>query len=358
MGKYANQHEHSHADTPPCESEAPDTKVSREQRRRPPAIIFHRSPRDKEERAERLGALRQYSLEANLPWNALTVAEREKKIQFGTRARARNPNRARLLSSITSRILEERIARYRAGLSVHAARQMDIELGLRNGDARGSDLDARELLVFILAHVMRRFFRRNRHLNFYFLTFIHDGWHSLSSHPVLPLDDIRSRLRNVMQGKGLEWIAFIEVDALKNVPREGTDRWLLPHVHMIAWTTAGPKPGELAASLAATGRLTCATGARTVVGRRIQHRHTLNHLCYYLLKPPYQCKSRGFDAKQGRHHLYHVLKYVPPYLTLAICKMLSSLSVKQLMLVSGPEAKAIKRGVLAQMRFAGPVRFR
>lgn len=195
---------------------------------------------------------------------------------------------------------------------------------------------------------MRRFFRRNKHLNFYFLTFIHDGWHRLSSDPALPIKDICTRMRNVMHGKGLEWIATIEVDALKNVPRTGKDRWLLPHVHMIAWTYADPAPGELASDLAASGRLVCATRARTVVGRRITHRHTLSHLCYYLLKPPYQCKSRSYNAERGRYRLYHVLKYVPAHLSVAMCRMLSSVQIKQLMMVSGPQAKAIKRAVIAE----------
>lgn len=204
--------------------------------------------------------------------------------------------------------------------------------------------------MFALGTVMRRFFRRNRHLNFYFLTFIHDGWHRLSSDPVLPLDDIRSRLRNVMQGKGLEWIATIEVDALKNVPRKGKDRWLLPHVHMIAWTEKDWRPSDLAADLAASARLACDMGARTVAGRRITHRHTLSHLCYYLLKPPYQCKSRSFDAERGRYRLFHVLKYVPADLSVAMCRMLSSLQIKQLMMISGAEAKAVRRQVMAQMK--------
>lgn len=350
MGKYARQHEHSHADTPICNSEPTNKEPSPERKRKPPAIVYHRPPRDRAERQQRIEALRQYSQEAELPWNALTSAEREKKIQFGTSVRARNPGRAKHLCSITSKILEERIAGYRHGLSAQAARQMDIQLGLRTGDLRGCDLDARATLMFALATVMRRFFRRNRHLKFYFLTFIHDGWHRLSSDPVLPLDDIRCRLRNVMQGKGLEWIATIEVDALKNVPRKGKDRWLLPHVHMIAWTEQDWRPSDLAARLAASGRLVCATGARTVVGRRIQHRHTLSHLCYYLLKPPYQCKSRSYDAERGRHRLYHVLKYVPAHLSVAMCRMLSSVSLKQLMMISGAEAKAVRRQVMAQMK--------
>lgn len=204
--------------------------------------------------------------------------------------------------------------------------------------------------MFALALVISRFFRRNRHLNFYFLTFIHDGWHRLSSNPVLPLDDIRSRMRNVMQGKGLEWIATIEVDALKNVPRTGQDRWLLPHVHMIAWTAKNWRPSDLAADLATSERLACDMGARTVVGRRIQHRHTLRHLCYYLLKPPYQCKSRSFDDERGRYRLFHVLKYVPAHLSVAMCRMLSSVQIKQLVMVSGAQAKAIRRKVYDQIK--------
>ncbi|WCP13546.1 hypothetical protein sphantq_01975 [Sphingobium sp. AntQ-1] len=350
MGKYAPQHERSHADTPICEFEPTKKESSPERKRKPPAIKYHRPPRDRAERQQRIEALQQYSQEAGLPWNALTPTEREKKIQFGTCARARNPGRAKHLCSITGKILEERIARYRHGLSAQAARQLDIQPGLRTGNLRGCDLDARATLMFALASVMRRFFRRNKHLNFYFLTFIHDDWHRLSSHPVLPLDDIRSRLRNLMQGKGLEWIATIEVDALKNVPRTGKDRWLIPHVHMIAWTEQDWRPSDLADDLAASGRLVCATGAETVVGRRIQHRHTLSHLCYYLLKPPYQCKSRGFDTKKGRHRLYHVLKYVPAHLSIAMCRMLSSVHIKQLMMVSGQEAKAVRRHVMVQMK--------
>ncbi|BBF68413.1 hypothetical protein SBA_ch1_06130 [Sphingomonas bisphenolicum] len=221
---------------------------------------------------------------------------------------------------------------------------------MRTGDLRGCDLDARANLMFALATVMRRFFRRNRHLNFYFLTFIHDGWHRLSNEPVLPLKDICTRMRNVMHGKGLQWIAIIEVDALKNVPRTGKDRWLLPHVHMIAWTEKDWRPSDLAARLAASERLTCDMGAMTVAGRRIQHRHTLSHLCYYLLKPPYQCKSRSFDANRGRYCLYHVLKHVPPHLSVAMCRMLSSVQIKQLMMISGAEAKAVRRQVMAQMK--------
>lgn len=349
MKKYAQQHEHSHADTPTCKSETTERKSSPERTRKPPAIRYHRPPRDRAERQKRIEALRQYSRKANQRWDDLTPAEREKKIQFGTCARARNPGRAKRLCSITSMILEERIAGYRHWLSAQAARQLDIQLGLRTGDSKGCDLDARATLMFALALVMRRFFRRNKHLNFYFLTFIHDGWHRLSSNPVLPLDDIRSRMRNVMQGKGLEWIATIEVDALKNVPRRGKDRWLLPHVHMIAWTYADPAPGELASDLAASGRLVCDMGARTVVGRRIQHRHTLSHLCYYLLKPPYQCKSRSFDAEKRRYRLYHVLKYVPAHLSVAMCRMLSSVHIKQLIMVSGSQAKTIRRQMVAQM---------
>lgn len=349
MGKYAPQHEHSHADTPICKSEPTKKEPSPEHKRKPPAIRYHRPPRDRAERQQRIEALQQYSQEANLRWDDLTPAEQEKKIQFGTSARARNPGRAKHLCSITSKILEERIAGYRHGLSAQAARHLDAQLGLRTGDSRGCDLDARATLMFALATVMRRFFRRNRHLNFYFLTFIHDGWHRLSSNPALPIKDICTRMRNVMHGKGLEWIATIEVDALKNVPRKGKDRWLLPHVHMIAWTEKDWRPSDLAADLAASGRLVCAMGARTVVGRRIQHRHTLSHLCYYLLKPPYQCKSRSYDTKRGRHRLYHVLKYVPAHLSVAMCRMLSSVQIKQLIMVSGPQAKAIRRQVWASL---------
>lgn len=344
MKKYANRHGRLHADTPICISETPRKKLPRERKRKPP-IIYRRPPHDQEEREQRVETLQRYSRQADLEWNALTRAEREKKIQFGTCAHARNPTRAKLLSSITGAILEERIATYRYGLYPQAARVLDRRLGLRTGDARGCDLDARELLVFVLARVMRRFFRRNRHLNLYFLTFIHDGWHRLSSDPVLPLDDIRSRMRNVMQGKGLEWVAVIEVDGLKNLPREGADRWLMPHVHMIAWTKANPKPEELAATLAASGRLRCAMGAKTVVGRHIVHRHTLSHICYYLLKPPYQCKALGFDSVKGRHKLWPVLKYVPAHLSVAICRMLSSVHVKQLMMVSGTQAISVRQEV-------------
>lgn len=350
MGKYDTEHDHVHADTPPCESEAPDTKVSSEHKRTwPRPIIYRRSPRDQAEREQRLTELRQYSEQKGLRWDDLTPAEIEKKVQFGTRAKARNRERATRLTAISSRIVHERLSSYldKQRLSRHQRKALDSVLGFGDSpDMRASNLAVRIAFATAFVRAMFPLFRRNRHLNFYFLTFIHEGWHCLSSNPVLPLDDIRSRLRNVMQGKGMEWVAVIEIDAVKNYPQGDNGRLLMPHVHMIAWTAEDRKPDEIGEELRLSTRLTSAFGAKTVVVRRIMRRATLAHLCYYLTKPPYQCKTLGaFNPKNGRHSMRPVLKRVPPYLTLAICKMLSSLTVKQLMLVSGHQGKAIRREV-------------
>ena len=153
-----------------------------------------------------------------------------------------------------------------------------------------------------------------------------------------------------MNGHGFDWFGLIEIDICNNYPGGGEGLWIMPQTHFIAWTDTPISPVLYAQSMSTTKRLESALGAKTVDIKTIATAEDIAHLCFYITKPNYQCKSLGqLNQETGKRKMFSPEKKVRPAYTLRIAEILSHLNVKDLMIASG-EGLDIKRRLLDSLR--------
>lgn len=210
--------------------------------------------------------------------------------------------------------------------------------------------------AFLMSKKMRKFFRENFHLNFYFVTLIHDGWRTLDRETFIDLRDIRKRVHNTLAGHDLEYLGVIEFDALTNYPNKGAGLCIMPHVHLIVWTMDELSPADLTANLADTRRLVSEWGADIVVSSQLSERNIV-HKSQYMFEQAFKAKRLGGKHPEtGKRALIPVYKAVPPHLTLRLSEILAHCTLKDLIVSSGSGVLfkgALLKALRRQQRKAG-----
>jgi hypothetical protein len=199
-------------------------------------------------------------------------------------------------------------------------------------------------LAFQLARIISRLHRR-RKLHFYWITVINEDWHSRHDGPEIDLQQIDRLIQLVLQPLDLNWLGMVEIDIFNNFPGGGKGLWIMPHGHLLAWSSSWASPKVLEAE-ARKQFLRSTLEVEPVVAKEVRSLEDLMHLCFYMTKPNYQCKSMGrFNAVIGRRKMYSVEKGVRPGLTLRISEILSRLRMDELFLARG-EGHRIKRRLM------------
>ncbi len=286
--------------------------------------------------------------------NLLTDAEWQKIEEFDELAIARTPKEAKKLSKIRGEIAWEREQRALSQFKPNERliRWLDQNLGFKKGATAlgAAHKGLRAEASFIMSKRLRKFYRDNKDcLFFYYVTFIHDGWRTLDRDTQIDLKDIKERVRNVMYRHKLNHIGVIEFDALNNYPLK-VGLCIMPHVHMVVWSTRDIEPATLEADIATTTRLKSSWGAPTVkVSSRLTEDNVV-HKAYYMFEQNFKCKRLGpANSKTGERRLHPVYKWVPPHLTLRLSEILANCTLKDLILSSG-EGREFKGSLLKALR--------
>lgn len=205
--------------------------------------------------------------------------------------------------------------------------------------------------AYLMSRRMRRYFRKHGELlYFYYVTIIHDGWHTLDRDTELDLKDIKERVRNVLHRHKLSYLGVIELDAVSNYPAKGKGSCIMPHVHMVVWSDHDFGVDELNAKIGSTNRLNSDWGAPTVkVSSRLTEEN-LVHKSAYMFEQTFKCKRLGApNPETGKCTLKPVYKHVPPHLTLRLSEILANCTLKDLIISSG-DGIAFKGSLLKALR--------
>lgn len=319
------------------------------QRKRAPAAVetkpkrvaenYRRPPRNRRERLRRHSEQRRIARQNGLDWRKLTFWERRKRIRFGTNAQCRSASDARDLARITGMIAHgrEKAAVSNWGLDPSQQDTFSALCGFKRPPGLVvSNKRVRTNAAYKLAKTMMRHFKSGSQLHFYFVTVIHDGWHTRHDRTIINLDGIHYAITAALNHSGLGWLGMVEIDLFNNYPGKGQGLWVAPHGHAFMWSTKPIKPQKLSAQFARAGKFSSSLTSKPVKIQRITSAKDVAHLSFYITKPNYQCKAVGREnLTTGKPSVYTVEKAVRPAYTLRIAEILSYFSLSDLVLAGG-----------------------
>lgn len=311
-------------------------QAQRQQSDLPNRICYHRPPRNRAERLHRIGEQRRLANRRNRVWNHLSRAEKDRRIRFGSHARARSAHDVYELATLNCQIAHERElqAVQTWGLTTSQGRLLERCIGFAPSDKLlASNKLVRIETAYALAQILGDLWNPERR-HFYWITLAHDDWNTRHDATVIDLEDIESRVMKVTQSLGLNWIGMIEADIFNNYPLKGRGLWVTPHVHILAWGDAPAPATQIRRRL--DGSHLEASLLKVIDVKPVKTRRALMHLCSYMAKPNHQCKSVGaFNPITGKQKTYSVEHSVRPGLTLRLAEILSRVTIGDLVLVSG-----------------------
>ncbi|CAH0356633.1 hypothetical protein SPH9361_04275 [Sphingobium sp. CECT 9361] len=315
-------------------------------KRKKVAADYQRPAYNRRERLSRRAEQRRIARDNRREWRKLTYWERRKRTRLGTNAWCYNAEDVRALSRITGKIAHEReleaIRRWKltpeqlALFKAICGFKPTFELIASNKRVRMESAES-------LATQMIPFFKRSPHLHFYFVTIINDAWHTRHDDTEIDLDDIYGGISRAMERGGLNWLGMVEIDHFNNYPGGGRGLWITPHGHLLVWSRKKLAPDTLADQISSAGRFLTTLTDKPVVVNSVNSAEGIAHLCFYMMKPNYQCKSVGPEnSNTGKRSVYSVEKEVRPAYTLRVAEILSHFTLPELILTGGDGVKLRK----------------
>ncbi len=307
--------------------------------------IYDGRPRDKQERHEREQEQAHIASLNGKDWNALSHAERQRRIRFGSTAHCRNTKDVRDLTRINGRICrtKEREATDNWTLDADDKRQLLSILGFFPcAGLIASNKAVRVKTASIRARAIEKL--RARPLHWYFITLTSADWHTQHNDTEIRLGEIRQATIDLMAQEQFHWIGCIEFDICNNWRGGVGGLVVMPHVHILAWREDKISARKLQADWCENPRLKPFLGRPTVTVKTIRKAKDISHRCFYMGKPNNLVKSfRMSEDGAELVHVYSVENSARPSQVLRISEILSHLTWDDILMGGGQGARLTER---------------
>jgi hypothetical protein len=314
-------------------------------------IRYNAAPANRMQRRQRESEQQSIARAKGRDWLKLSSAQKARRIEFGSEAYAGNPIAVRRLSHLNGRIASRKqLEASWDGMTVDQMKAFNSLVGrTRCAALFASNKQVRTEGSYRFALAMEKVFQTAGSA-FRFITLTDAQWHSRHNDTIIDLRLIRRTVQRVMRRCRMDWVGFIEFDICNNWPGKGDGLAIMPHAHIIAWSSSSPSPRRLEQRLSATRLLKPLMGRPTVVVRPVPRFEDLMHRCYYVFKPNHQVKSfRLAPDGSTLEQIYSVEASARASQVLRIAEILSHFTLDEILLSGGAGGRQLGEDLLADL---------